>query len=195
MFNKKGLKKMAFRRCDILLPKFSDNGEKMKQWSVVACDQYTSEPEYWKEVEQLTEGAYSTLRLTVPEIYLNDADIDERIKKTNETMDTYMAEDVFTEHKDAYIFVERTLRNGVKRLGVVGSVDLEERGCGSGVFYFAKVLAPTSSSAKHLHPLHVACLARLRENADDARGLACRAERFSEKGPRKRSRFCPDRDF
>jgi len=117
---------LAFRRCDILLPKFSDNPEKMQQWSVVACDQYTSEPEYWKEVEQITKGAYSTLRLTVPEIYLNDADIDERIRKTNETMDNYMAEDVFTEHKDAYIFVERTLRNGVKRLGIVGCVDLEE---------------------------------------------------------------------
>ncbi len=117
---------MSFRRCDILLPKFSDNQEKMKQWSVVACDQYTSEPDYWQEVEKITEGAYSTLRLTVPEIYLNDADIDERIKKTNETMKTYMAEDVFTEYKDSYIFVERTLANGVKRLGIVGSVDLEE---------------------------------------------------------------------
>ena len=125
-FDKKGLKNMAFRRCDILLPKFSDNSKKMKQWSVVACDQYTSEPDYWQEVEKVTEGAYSTLRLTVPEIYLNDADIDERIRKTNETMDIYMAEDVFTEHKDAYIFVERTLRNGVKRLGIVGCVDLEE---------------------------------------------------------------------
>ena len=117
---------MAFRRCDILLPKFSGNSEKMKQWSVVACDQYTSEPDYWKEVEQVTEGAYSTLRLTVPEIYLNDADIDERIQKTNETMKQYMQEDVFTEHKNSYIFVERTLKNGVKRLGIVGSVDLEE---------------------------------------------------------------------
>ena len=117
---------MAFRRCDILLPKFSDNPEKMKQWSVIACDQYTSEPEYWKEVEQITKGAYSTLRLTVPEIYLNDADIDQRIKRTNETMNAYMTEDVFTEYKDSYIFVERTLANGVKRLGVVGSVDLEE---------------------------------------------------------------------
>lgn len=117
---------MAFRRCNILLPKFSDNPEKMKQWSVVACDQYTSEPEYWKEVEKVTEGAYSTLRLTVPEIYLNDSDIEDRIKRTNETMNAYMTEDVFTEYKDSYIFVERTLQNGVKRLGIVGSVDLEE---------------------------------------------------------------------
>lgn len=117
---------MAFMRADILLPKFSSNAEKMKKWSVVACDQYTSEPEYWKEVNKLTENESSTLYLTVPEIYLNDNDIDERIKNTNKTMNEYMSEDVFDEYKNSYIFVERTLRNGVKRLGIVGMVDLDE---------------------------------------------------------------------
>ncbi|MBE6649788.1 MAG: DUF1015 domain-containing protein [Ruminococcaceae bacterium] len=122
----KGLIFMAFKRADILLPRFAGDSEKMKKWSVVACDQYTSEPEYWKEVSKVTEGAYSTLFVTVPEIYLNDSDIDERIKNTNATMDKYMAEDVFEEYKNAYIFVERTLRSGVKRLGIMGMVDLEE---------------------------------------------------------------------
>lgn len=117
---------MAFKRADILLPKFADDSEKMKKWSVVACDQYTSEPEYWAEVNKVTENAYSTFFVTVPEIYLNDSDIDERIGRTNQTMDKYMAEDVFDEYKSSYIFVERTLRNGVKRLGIVGMVDLEE---------------------------------------------------------------------
>ena len=117
------MKNTVVRGADILLPAEGISPEK---WAVVAVDQYTSEPEYWEEVEKVTEGAYSTYRLTVPEIYLNDADIDERIQKTNETMDAYMAEEVFTEYKDSYIYVERTLRNGVKRLGIVGSVDLEE---------------------------------------------------------------------
>jgi len=92
----------------------------------VACDQYTSEPEYWNAVDAYTKDDYSTLRLTVPEIYLNDADIEERIKKTNANMDTYMEAGVFTEYKNTYVFVERTLKSGVKRSGIVGMVDLED---------------------------------------------------------------------
>lgn len=117
---------MTFLRADILLPKFSKDSEKMKKWSVVACDQYTSEPEYWEAVEKCVEGNPSTLRLTIPEIYLNDEDIDDRIKRANESMAKYMEEDLFTEYKNSYIFVERTLKNGVKRLGIVGAVDLED---------------------------------------------------------------------
>ncbi len=117
---------MTFKRADILLPVFSKDSEKMQKWSVVACDQYTSEPEYWQAVSEKTEGAYSTLNLTVPEIYLNDADIEERIARTNKAMAQYMAEGIFTEYKNTYIFVERTLASGVKRLGVVGMVDLED---------------------------------------------------------------------
>ncbi|MBQ2696539.1 MAG: DUF1015 domain-containing protein [Clostridia bacterium] len=117
---------MTFNRADILLPKFADDSEKMKQWSVVACDQYTSEPEYWNAVSEFVGEAPSTLRLTVPEIYLNDSDIEDRIKATNSVMADYMEADVFTEHKNTYIYVERTLKNGVKRLGIVGMVDLED---------------------------------------------------------------------
>lgn len=98
----------------------------MNKWSVVACDQYTSEPDYWAEVSRVTDGSPSTLYLTVPEIYLNDSDIDNRIKSTNSTMDKYITDGVFEEYKNAYILVERTLRNGVRRLGIVGVVDLEE---------------------------------------------------------------------
>lgn len=118
--------KMTFKRADILLPKFSDNAEKMQKWSVVACDQYTSEPEYWNAVADFVGEEPSTLRLTVPEIYLNDADIEDRIANTNRVMEQYMAAGVFEEHKDTYIFVERTLANGVTRLGIVGVVDLED---------------------------------------------------------------------
>lgn len=117
---------MTFKRADILLPSFSPDSGKMKKWSVVACDQYTSEPEYWKEAENCIGDSESTLRLTVPEIYLNDADIDERIKNTNAAMADYMAKGIFTEYKNSYIFVERTLANGAKRLGIVGMVDLED---------------------------------------------------------------------
>ncbi len=117
---------MAFKRADILLPKFANDSEKMKKWSVVACDQYTSEPEYWAEVNGVVGESPSTLRITVPEIYLNDSDIDERIKNTNTEMAKYMDSGIFEEYKNSYIFIERTLRSGVKRLGIIGMVDLEE---------------------------------------------------------------------
>lgn len=117
---------MTFKRADILLPSFSQDSEKMKKWSVVACDQYTSEPEYWKEADCCVGDSESTLRLTVPEIYLNDADVETRIKNTNAAMADYMEKEIFTEYKNSYIFVERTLANGAKRLGIVGMVDLED---------------------------------------------------------------------
>lgn len=117
---------MTFKRADILLPKFSGDSEKMKKWSVVACDQYTSEPDYWDAVKKCVGEDKTTLKLTIPEIYLNDADIEDRIKNTNLNMDAYIKEDVFEEHKNTYIFVERTLASGVKRLGIVGKVDLED---------------------------------------------------------------------
>ena len=56
---------VPFKRANILLPK---NAE-MEKWAVVACDQYTSEPEYWKEVENIVGDAPSTLKITLPEIY------------------------------------------------------------------------------------------------------------------------------
>ncbi|MBO5364918.1 MAG: DUF1015 domain-containing protein [Clostridia bacterium] len=117
---------MTFQRADILLPNFSADSEKMKSWSVVACDQYTSEPEYWRSVSESVRGKYSALNLVVPEIYLNDGDIEERIRNTNAVMNQYIDDGIFCEHKNTYIFVVRTLASGVKRLGIVGSVDLED---------------------------------------------------------------------
>lgn len=117
---------MTLQRADILLPVFAKDAEKMKAWSVVACDQYTSEMEYWNGVSETVGEGKSTLRLTIPEIYLNDADIETRIQKANQTMEQYLNEGVFAEYKNTYVFVERTLASGVKRLGIVGMVDLED---------------------------------------------------------------------
>ncbi len=117
---------MTFQRADILLPKFSKDSDAMKKWSVVACDQYTSEPEYWDEAEKLIGDAPSALNMVVPEIFLNDDDIEDRIKKTNAVMEEYVQNEIFDEYKNTYIFIVRTLQNGVKRLGIVGCVDLED---------------------------------------------------------------------
>ena len=114
--------KIPFKAGNILVPKNVD----MHKWSVVACDQYTSEPKYWEEVESIVGDAPSTLRITLPEIYLNDANVEERIKKINETMTEYLNEDIFTNLDDSMIYLERTQSDGKVREGIMGIVDLED---------------------------------------------------------------------
>ena len=114
--------KVPFKAGNILIPKNVD----MHKWSVVACDQYTSEPKYWEEVENIVGDAPSTLRITLPEIYLNDANVEERIKKINETMTEYLNKDIFTELDNSMIYLERTQSDGKVREGIMGIVDLED---------------------------------------------------------------------
>ena len=113
--------KIPFKRGNILLPKNTD----MTKWSVVACDQYTSEPEYWNDVEKIVGDAPSTLKLTLPEIYLEDENVSERIAKINSNMKALLDEDFFSEYKDSMIYLERTQSDGKIREGLIGVVDLE----------------------------------------------------------------------
>lgn len=114
------MKKVPFVRADILLPK-----KDFDKWAVVACDQYTSQPEYWEKASEITEGNPSALNVILPEVYLEDGDVNERIEKINETMSQYLDDGVFAEYKDTMIYVERTLADGRIRRGIVGAVDLE----------------------------------------------------------------------
>ena len=81
---------LPLKRTNILLPKDVD----MTKWSVIACDQYTSEPEYWKEVEKKVGSSPSTLNLILPELYLEDTNVEDRIKKINKTMVEYLDEGI-----------------------------------------------------------------------------------------------------
>ncbi len=117
------MSKRVFAPGDVLLPK---DGTDMTKWSVVACDQYTSEPEYWSSVSSFVGDAPSTLHLTFPEIYLEDGDGDARIERINSSMAEYIANGIFAEKVSKYIYVERTQRNGKIRRGLMGVVDLEE---------------------------------------------------------------------
>lgn len=114
------MKNNVFKKADILLY----NQEDMTNWSVVACDQYTSEPEYWDKVKEMTNGKPSTYHLVFPEIYLKDDNFDKRIENINENMKKYLLENNFNEHKNAYFYVERKLKNGSIRKGIMGMVDL-----------------------------------------------------------------------
>lgn len=110
-----------FSSADILLPKDAD----FSKWSVVACDQFSSEPEYWKKAADYVGDAPSTLNIIFPEAYLNDGNDDERIANINKTMDEYLNRGMFNEYKDSLIYVERTQPNGKIRHGIVGKLDLE----------------------------------------------------------------------
>ena len=108
-----------FYPADILLPK-----KDFKKWAVVACDQYTSEPAYWHDVERLVGDAPSALHIILPEIYLC-ADNSPRIKAINATMKDYLDGGVFDCFENAMIYVERESNHAIRR-GVVGLIDLED---------------------------------------------------------------------
>lgn len=108
-----------FTPADILLPK-----KDFETWSVVACDQYTSEPDYWNDVEEIVGDKPSALHIILPEIYLSD-DNSARIAKINATMQEYLDGDVFDTHENSMIYVERESNHTVRR-GIVGLIDLED---------------------------------------------------------------------
>ncbi len=112
--------KPCFKKADILLPDF-DKTDAYK-WAVVACDQFTSEPEYWEKASKEAENSPSALNVILPEVYLSQADT--RIPKINQAMKDYLTETLVC-HKDSAIFVERAQSDGSIRRGVVLCVDLE----------------------------------------------------------------------
>ncbi len=107
---------------EILLPKAGLN---LTKWSVIACDQFTSQPEYWQKVNDEVGEHPSTLRLTFPEIYLKDDDKEERIKKINETMTKYLEEGILTPQKPCFVLVDRSTPKAASRKGLVIALDLE----------------------------------------------------------------------
>ena len=114
--------KIPFKEGNILIPKNID----MSKWSVVACDQYTSEPEYWSEVEDFVGDSPSTLNLILPEIYLEEKDVDKRIKNINKKMEQMLEDNFFNEYENSMIYVERTQYDGKVREGLIGIIDLED---------------------------------------------------------------------
>jgi len=112
---------LPFKPADILLPQGCD----LSLWSVVACDQYTSQPEYWQRVEDRVGKAPSALRLILPESCLDGPSVETDIMEINNTMTRYLRGGVFAEHPQSMVYVERTLHSGALRRGLVGMVDLD----------------------------------------------------------------------
>ena len=108
-----------FETADILLPK-----KDFEKWAVIACDQHTSEPEYWNDVKEIVGDTPSSLNIMLPEVWLKE-DNEESIKRINATMVQYLNEDVFEEHKNSMIYVERKIGDQIRK-GLVGVIDLED---------------------------------------------------------------------
>ncbi len=112
-----------FSAAKILLPDFSRDSDRMNKWAVIACDQFTSEPEYWARCRGIIAGEPSAYDFIMPEAYL-ETELEEEHNK-----DIYKAMNCFDSTSmsevDGLIYVERTLPDGTVRHGVVGKIDLE----------------------------------------------------------------------
>ena len=115
------LTNLPFGPADILLPKAD-----FECWACIACDQFTSQPEYWERADAIAGDAPSALRLILPEVYLGDGHDEARIKEINDTMRRYLADGVFDEYKNAMICTERTQPDGRVRRGIVGAFALAD---------------------------------------------------------------------
>lgn len=112
--------KTVFAPTALLLPQT----EAREKWPVIACDQFTSQPEYWQRVRALVGTAPSALELIVPEAELG-TDLPERLARIHRRMEEELAAGLFREYPGSFVYVERTLLDGGVRRGLVGAVDLE----------------------------------------------------------------------
>lgn len=135
---------------EVLIPKKTVD---LKKWSVIACDQFTSDKKYWEKLDSFC-GDISTLRITYPEIYLSDNQ-DERIKKINETMEKYLNDDIFDVYNGFILTVRKTCY-GNTRIGLVVSFDLEQYEVGKKLGVRA-----TEATVKERLPVRI----KIRENS------------------------------
>lgn len=117
----KKIEDFGIRIPEILLPKNID----VASWSVIACDQYTQDLDYWKKAEAAASGKPSTLNLILPEVYLGSPDKAQRIEKIRKTMKEYIEGGVFDSPRKSMVYIERKTAFGRTRCGLVTQIDLE----------------------------------------------------------------------
>ncbi|MEJ2490162.1 MAG: DUF1015 domain-containing protein [Desulfuromonadales bacterium] len=113
---------LALQIPEILLP---NEDVDLQRWAVIACDQYTSEPDYWQAVDKQVADAPSTLRLIFPEVYLEEDDSETRIAGINASMTSYLADGVLVSHGQGCVLVDRQTPRVPSRKGLVVALDLE----------------------------------------------------------------------
>ena len=110
----------CFGSADILLPRVAE----MEKWAVIACDQFTSQPEYWERVKRQVGDAPSALQLILPEAELS-GNYAAKIPAIHSRMREDLARGLFREERASFVYVERCLADGEVRRGLVGALDLE----------------------------------------------------------------------
>ena len=113
---------IGMRVPQVYLPR---EGVDYQKWAVIACDQYTSEPEYWDSVESIVGEAPSTLRLTLPERYLEEPDVEERVDAIISSMDSYLSEKIVRSVDEGFVLVRRVTGDGRVRTGLLAAIDLD----------------------------------------------------------------------
>jgi len=112
---------IGLQAADVLLPK---NKADLSKWAVVACDQFTAEPDYWAKVKDATQNIPSTYHLILPEAYLGSEQAQTHLAKVNLAMDKYLSEGVFQEI-EGFIYVEREINSGIRQ-GLIAALDLDQ---------------------------------------------------------------------
>ncbi len=98
-------------------------GIDLNRWSVIACDQFTSQPEYWEKVRKIVGDSPSTYNLILPEVYLGKPEEAERLQTVNRNMQQYLDQGILQPH-EGMIYIERTV-SGKTRKGLLVCLDLE----------------------------------------------------------------------
>jgi hypothetical protein len=114
--------KIALTVPQILMPK---QGLDLKKWAVVACDQYTSQPQVWEKIKGLVGDDPSTLKMIFPEVYLEDSDKEARIVSINRAMERYLQEGIVQAQKPGFVLLDRRTAHTPSRKGLVVALDLE----------------------------------------------------------------------
>ena len=121
MLNERFLK-LGVKIPEIFLP---GEGIDLYKWAVVACDQYTSQPDYWEKVAQVVGDAPSTLNLVFPEVYLGKGEEDGRIERIHREMNRYLEQKIISPLGDGFVYLERQTSHGQSRKGLIIAIDLE----------------------------------------------------------------------
>jgi hypothetical protein len=107
---------------EIMLPR----GVDLRQWAVIACDQFTQDRDYWEQVKSAAAGSPSALNLIFPEVFLSDGDSSRRIAGIHQTMQRYLREGILSSPRRGCVYLERNTPFRRKRRGLVIAVDLEQ---------------------------------------------------------------------
>ncbi len=112
----------CFHAGDVLIPQKIS----LRKWACVACDQFSSQPEYWDGVHDFVGDAPSTYHMIFPEALLRREDRSERLSSIHVHMENYLEYGIFRNYRRSFVYLERTMENGKVRRGLMGQIDLEE---------------------------------------------------------------------